>query len=298
MLEIVFLGTGGIMPTEERNVISIALRHEGEVILFDVGEGTLRQMKIAKINPMKIEKIFITHFHGDHYLGLMSLVQTMTLWNREKPLHVYGPKYTYNFIQNYLQSGFFRPSFQIYVHELGEKKMDFDGYEIWSFKVEHGVPALGYVFKEKDKRGTFDLEKIAELGLKPGPWMKELEIKGRITINGETIYLEDVTREKRKGVKVVYSGDTEPCERIELFSEKADILIHEATYLCDKDKNESYHSTVNEACEVARGSKAKLLALVHRAPRYKYREYSEKAREICTVPFIVPRDFDRLTFNR
>lgn len=298
MLEIIFLGTGGIMPTEERNVISIALRYEGEIILFDVGEGTLRQMKIAKISPMKIEKIFITHFHGDHYLGLMSLVQTMTLWNREKPLHIYGPKYTYTFIQNYLQSGFFRPSFQIYVHELGEKRMDFDKYEIWSFKVEHGVPALGYVFKEKDKRGAFDLEKIAEFGLKPGPWMKELEIKGKITINGKAVYLEDVTKGKRKGVKVVYSGDTEPCERIKLFSEKADILIHEATYLSDEDKNESYHSTVSEACEVAKSSRAKLLALVHRAPRYKYKEYLEKARELCSVPFIVPKDFDRLTFNR
>ena len=142
------------------------------------------------------------------------------------------------------------------------------------------------------------MEKIAEFGLKPGPWMKELEIKGKITINGKAVYLEDVTKGKRKGVKVVYSGDTEPCERIKLFSEKADILIHKATYLSDEDKNESYHSTVSEACEVAKSSRAKLLALVHRAPRYKYKEYLEKARELCSVPFIVPKDFDRLTFNR
>ncbi|WP_457754512.1 ribonuclease Z [Thermococcus sp.] len=297
MLEVIFLGTGGIMPTRERNVPSIALRYKGEIILWDVGESTLRQLNTAKLSPMKIEKIFITHFHGDHYLGLMSLIQTMTLWNREKPLHIYGPKYTYGFIQNYLKSGFFAPSFEIHVHELGEARLKFGDYEIWSFKVEHGIPALGYVFKEKDKRGSFDLEKIRELGLKPGPWMKELELKGKIEINGKHLYLEDVTGERRRGVKVVYTGDTEPCKRTELFSERADLLIHEATYLTGEEKGESYHSTVSEACDVAKKAKVKLLALFHRAPRYKYDEYLQKAKQLCNHKFIVPKDFDRIRFK-
>ncbi|WP_324735371.1 ribonuclease Z [Thermococcus sp. SY098] len=297
MLEVIFLGTGGIMPTRERNVPSIALRYKGEIILLDVGEGTLRQLNTAKLSPMRIEKIFITHFHGDHYLGLMSLIQTMTLWNREMPLHIYGPKYTFEFIQNYLKSGFFAPSFEIHIHELGETRLKFGDYEIWSFKVEHGIPALGYVFKEKDKRGNFNLEKIRELGLKPGPWMKELELKGKIEINGQIIYLEDVTGERRKGVKVVYTGDTEPCKRIELFSERADLLIHEATYLTGEERGESYHSTVSEACEVARKAKVKLLALFHRAPRYKYDEYLQKAKQLCNHKFIVPKDFDKISFK-
>ncbi|HIP74763.1 MAG TPA: ribonuclease Z [Thermococcus paralvinellae] len=297
MLEVIFLGTGGIMPNRERNVPSIVLRYKGEIILWDVGEGTLRQLNTAKLSPMRIEKVFITHFHGDHYLGLMSLIQTMTLWNRENPLHIYGPKYTFEFIQNYLKSGFFAPSFEIHVHELGETRLKFGDYEIWAFKVEHGIPALGYVFKEKDRRGNFDLEKIRELGLKPGPWMKELELRGKIDINGQTIYLEDVTGERRKGVKVVYTGDTEPCARIELFSERADLLIHEATYLSDEERGESYHSTVSEACEVARKAKVKLLALFHRAPRYEYDEYLQKARQLCNHRFMVPKDFDKITLN-
>ncbi|NJE07119.1 ribonuclease Z [Thermococcus sp. M39] len=297
MLEVIFLGTGGIMPNRERNVPSIALRYNGEIILWDVGEGTLRQLNIAKLSPMRIEKIFITHFHGDHYLGLMSLIQTMTLWNREKPLHIYGPKYTFEFIQNYLKSGFFAPSFEIHVHELGETRLKFGDYEIWSFKVEHGIPALGYVFKEKDKRGNFDLEKISELGLKPGPWMKELELKGNIEINGQIIYLEDVTGERRRGVKVVYTGDTEPCGRVKLFSERADLLIHEATYLSDEERGESYHTTVSEACEVAKKAKVKLLALFHRAPRYEYDEYLQKAKQLCSHKFIVPKDFDKISFK-
>ena len=292
MLEVVFLGTGGIMPTKERNVPAIALKYGGEIILWDIGEGTLRQLNTAKLSPMKIEKIFITHFHGDHYLGLMSLIQTMTLWKRERPLHIYGPKYAFEFIQNYLKSGFFRPSFEIHVHELGETRLKFKDYEIWSFKVDHGIPALGYVFKEKDKRGNFDVKKIKELGLKPGPWMKELEIKGKIEINGKLIYLEDVTGKPKKGVKIVYTGDTEQCERVKLFSERADLLIHEATYLSREDKGDSYHSTVKEACETAKRAKVKLLALFHRAPRYKYEEYLQEANEICEYKFIIPQDFD------
>ncbi|MCD6558970.1 ribonuclease Z [Thermococci archaeon] len=294
MLEIIFLGTGGIMPNKERNVPSIALRYGGEVILWDAGEGTMRQLNIAKISPMKVEKIFITHFHGDHYLGLMSLLQTMTLWDRKKPLHIYGPKYTFKFVQSYLESGFFRPSFEIHVHELGEARLKFGEYEIWSFKVEHGIPALGYVFKERDRRGNFELRKIEELGLKPGPWMKELEIKGRVVVDGKEIQLEDVTGDRKKGVKVVYTGDTLPCERVRLFSENADLLIHEATYLSEEDRGESYHSTVSEACQTAKRAKVKLLALFHRAFRYTYDEYAEKAKELCSHNFIIPRDFDVL----
>ena len=299
-LEVVFLGTGGIMPTRERNVPAIALRYRGEVILFDAGEGTIRQMNTAKLSPMKVDKIFITHFHGDHYLGLGGLIQTMNLWNREKPLHVYGPKYTFRFVRNFLESGFFAPSFDIHLHELGETRLKFNDYEIWSFKAKHGIPALGYVFREKDKRGKFLPEKLAEYGLEPGPILGRLEREGRIEVNGRVIRLEDVTGPRRRGVKVVYTGDTEPSDRVRLFAEKADLLIHEATYLSEEDRGESYHSTVKEACETGERAKVKLLILFHRAFRYTYGEYIMKASEICSsynVEFIVPKDFDVLTFK-
>jgi len=300
MLEVFFLGTGGIMPTKERNVPAIALRYKGEVILFDAGEGTIRQMNTAKLSPMKVDKIFITHFHGDHYLGLAALIQTMNLWNRERPLHIYGPKYTFEFVQNFLNSGFFRPGFDIHVHELGETRLKFGDYEIWSFKVEHGIPALGYVFKEKDRRGKFLPEKLAQYGLKEGPILGELEREGKIEWNGRVIRLEDVTGPRRKGLKVVYTGDTEPCERVKLFAERADLLVHEATYLNPEDRGDSYHSTVGEACDIARRAKVRLLALFHRAFRYTYDEYTRESSKICRefgVNFIIPKDFDVLTFK-
>ncbi|ASJ06755.1 ribonuclease Z [Thermococcus pacificus] len=300
MLEVFFLGTGGIMPTKERNVPAIALRYKGEIILFDAGEGTMRQMNTAKLSPMKVEKIFITHFHGDHYLGLAALIQTMNLWDREKPLHIYGPKYTFEFVQHFLNSGFFRPGFDIHVHELGETRLKFGDYEIWSFKVEHGIPALGYVFKERDKRGKFLPEKLREYGLSEGPILGKLEREGQIEWNGRVIRLEDVTGPRKKGLKVVYTGDTEPAERVRLFAERADLLIHEATYLNPGDRGESYHSTVEEACDIARKAKVKLLALFHRAFRYTYEEYVREAERICGdfgVNFIVPKDFDVITFK-
>ena len=300
MTEVFFLGTGGIMPTKERNVPAIALRYKGEIILFDAGEGTIRQMNTAKLSPMKVDKIFITHFHGDHYLGLAALIQTMNLWNREKPLHVYGPKYTFEFVQHFLNSGFFRPGFDIHVHELGETRLKFGDYEIWSFKVEHGIPALGYVFKERDRRGKFLPEKMREYGLGEGPILGKLEREGKIEWNGRIIRLEDVTGPRRKGLKVVYTGDTEPVERVRLFAERADLLIHEATYLSPEDRGEGYHSTVEEACETAKKARAKLLALFHRAFRYTYAEYAREAARICEglgVNFIVPRDFDAITFK-
>jgi len=291
-IEILFLGTGGIMPTKERNVPAIALRHGGEILLFDVGEGTIRQMNTAKLSPMKVSKIFITHFHGDHYLGLAALVQTMNLFDRKNPLHIYGPKRAFEFIGNLLKSGFFKPGFSIHVHELGRARLKFKGYEVWSFEVSHGIPALGYVFKEADRRGRFLLDRLEKLGIKPGPILGELERKGIIEVNGRRISLEEVTEPKRMGVKFVYTGDTEPTETTVLFARNATVLVHDATYLNPKHKGESYHSTVLEACEIARTAGVNLLVPFHRAFRYDYKTYERTCRELCNVDLFVANDFD------
>ncbi|NPA47355.1 MAG: ribonuclease Z [Thermococci archaeon] len=292
MMEVTFLGTGGIMPTAERNVPAIALRYGGETLLFDAGEGTIRQMNAAGLSPMKVSRIFITHFHGDHYLGLAALVQTMNLWNRTKPLHIYGPKYSYEFVKNLLSSGFFKPGFEIHVHELGEERIMFKGYEVQSFKVEHGVPALGYVFRENDRRGRFLDEKLEEYGIPKGPILGELERRGWVEWKGRKVRLEDVTGPKRRGIRLVYTGDTVPCERTRLFSEGADVLIHDATYINAEDRGSSYHSTIGEACEIGRKAGVRRIVLFHRSFRYSYDEYRDAAERLCDVPFTVPRDLD------
>ncbi|AFK22530.1 ribonuclease Z [Pyrococcus sp. ST04] len=293
MITLTFLGTGGIKPTPERNVPSIAIKIGKEVILFDCGEGTLRQLEISGISPMKISKIFITHFHGDHYIGLLSLIQTMNLWDRKEPLEIYGPPGAVTFVKNLLRTGYFLPTFKIIINEVWEGDVIKNKeYKVVPFEVSHGVPALGYVFKERDKRGNFDLEKIKRLGLSPGPWMKELEKRGKIEISGIEIRLEDVTGPKKRGAKIVYTGDTEPITLGDLCKD-CDMLIHEATYISPEDRGESYHSTIGEACNSFVESRCKVLALFHRGPRYKYSEYKIAAKKICPQAY-VPRDFDRI----
>ncbi len=304
MLEVFFLGTGGIMPTKERNVSSTAIKYNGESILLDCGEGTQRQMQMTNVSPMSIENIFISHFHGDHYIGLLPLIQSMSLLDREKKLDIYGPKMTENFIKNLLTSGFLGLEFPIYVHEItGKEKIEFNDYFISTFKTKHGIPSLGYVFKEKDKRGKFNVEKAKSLGLEPGPKFRELENGETVIVNGRKIEPDEVIGEKRIGRKIVYSGDTKPTSNTVKKSENADLLIHECTFLEEDEREDSYHTIAEEAINLARKADAKTLAMVHRSPRYKHEEYKESIHEkfdidqnkcISGLEVIIPKDLQRI----
>jgi len=165
-LSIIFLGTGGSWPTVKRNVSSVAIKRGSEVILFDCGEGTQRQFQKSNLSYMQISKIFITHFHGDHFLGLPGLIQTMQLNDRYKPLHIYGPKGIIELVSQLLSLGYFRPGYKIFPREVNDGDvLDFDGYKIHIIKVEHGVPALAYSLKEKMRPGKFNKPKALELGI-------------------------------------------------------------------------------------------------------------------------------------
>ncbi len=304
MLEVFFIGTGGIMPTKERNVSSLALKYNGEVILFDCGEGTQRQMQHTNVSPMDIEKIFITHFHGDHYIGVLPLIQTMSLLDREKPLHIYGPRMTKKFIKNLLTSGFLGLEFSVKVHELNEETLDMEGYSISSFKTDHLIPSLGYVFQEDERRGRFDLGKAEELGLEPGPKFKKLENGESVYVEGSKIDPEDVIKNSRKGRKITYSGDTKPLSKTVDNSKNSDLLIHECTFLDEDERKDSYHTVLEEVIDIAERANVKKLALVHRSPRYKHHDFLDGISErIGTeiednkieyegIEILVPKDLD------
>jgi len=148
-LSIIFLGTGGSWPTVKRNVSSVAIKRGSEVILFDCGEGTQRQFQKSKLSYMQTSKIFVTHFHGDHFLGLPGLFQTMQLNDRDTPLHIYGPKGIGNLVSELISLGYFRPHYKIIAHEInGGDVLDFNGYKIRAMNVEHNVPALAYALEE------------------------------------------------------------------------------------------------------------------------------------------------------
>jgi len=294
-LSIIFLGTGGSWPTVKRNVSSIAVKRGKEIILFDCGEGTQRQFQKSKLSYMQISKVFITHFHGDHFLGLPGLIQTMQLNDREKPLHIYGPKGMINLTNKLLSLGYFNPNYEIVAHEIDEKdKLIFDGYKIVPFKVDHGVPSFGYCLIEDMRPGKFDKKKALKLGVPEGPLFSKIQKGEAITLeNGKKITPGMILGKPRKGRKIVISGDTRITEKIVEFAKDADVLIHEATFSSEfKDTAREYgHSTSEDAANISKNAKVKKLFLTHISPRYLNGSELEKEAKKIFKNTVVPADF-------
>lgn len=271
-MEILFLGTGGSWPCKEYNVPAIAIKFNNEIILFDCGEGTQRQFMQSKYSFMRVSKIFITHFHGDHFLGLPGLVQSMNLNDRTDDLEIYGPKGTIKIIATLLNLGYFTPAFNIKLFDLDKNEnVKFNKYDVQAIPVDHGVPALGFVLQENSRPGKFNLTKAKALGIPKGPLYRKLQSGKTIEIKGKKIKPEMVLGKPRKGRKIVYSGDTRPCDAIIRSSKDANVLIHDAcldSTLETKAKNYG-HSTAKQAAEVAKSAKVKVLFLIHHSPRYK-----------------------------
>ena len=260
-MELVFLGTSSAIPTSYRNHSAIVLKAFGEVMLFDCGEGTQLQMSKAKISPMKINKIFLTHFHGDHILGLPGIIQSMAFRGRREPLHIFGPPGLIQLIDMVRNFGYFSLTFEIHMHEVNRGLiLEEENYRISCCPMEHSVLNLKFIKK-----------KAMALGIKPGPVFGKLQHGIPVEVNGNIIRPEQVLGEERKGRIIVYSGDTRPCKKMIEFAKDADILIHESTFegkYGDKAL-EAYHSTSLQAAKIAEKANIKKLILTHVSTRYK-----------------------------
>lgn len=284
-MEIIFLGTSSAVHSKERNHPSIALKAFGDIMLFDCGEGTQRQILFTKVSPMKISKIFITHYHGDHILGLPGLLQSMSLHGRESKLTIYGP-HGLNNIKNAIYSlGYCAIDFPVEFIEIDSGIVEeTDEYVITAQRVRHNVPTLAYSIEEK-KKPRFLREKAIELGVPVGPDFGRLHNGEEVEVNGKIIKPEQVLGEPRKGIKITYSGDTRPCEEIISLAQDSTILIHESTFINKDNTNaeEHAHSTSIDAAYTAKYSNSKELILTHISTRYG-EEYAnimlEEAREI------------------
>ena len=280
MLRITFLGTGGSMPTPNRTPSAIAVNREGELLLFDCGEGAQQQMMRAKTG-MKIAAIFLTHFHADHVLGIPGLIQTMALQGREEPLEIYGPRYVDKFLYHLLALGYAGRGFEIKAIELGaDDVIRRAGYEIRTMKTEHNVTSIGYVLEEDKRPGRFNRERAIELGIKPGPLFARLQSGHAITVDEREIKPEQVLGPPRPGRKIVYTGDTRPCASVIEASKDADLLIHDGT-LSEETKEyaiEYMHSTALEAAEVANKAGVRKLILTHLSARYSDLEGARKLK--------------------
>ncbi|MDY6931840.1 MAG: ribonuclease Z [Halobacteriota archaeon] len=284
MLRVIFLGTGGALPTTNRTPSSIFINMDGESMLFDCGEGTQQQMMRAKTG-MTIRSIFVTHWHGDHFLGIPGLIQTLSFQGRTTPLEIFGPKGIERFVKSILDLGYYKLKFDIKVKEL--KPGDIlkrDGYVIKAFETNHSVPSIGLSLEEDERLGRFDPKKAKELGIKPGPLYSKIHAGESVEVNGRMVRSEEVVGPKRHGRKLVYTGDTRPSDAIIEASLSADLLIHDGMLCEDLSEwaKESKHSTAKEAAEVAKRSGAERLVLTHISSRYTDdpRPLLREAREV------------------
>ncbi|MCK5019082.1 MAG: ribonuclease Z [Candidatus Peribacteraceae bacterium] len=298
MLEITFLGTGSGPPTKSRNHSAIYFHYDQDNILFDCGEGTQRQMMIAKgLSLMKIDHIFITHWHADHWIGLIGLLYTMNLEGRKRPIYVHGPD-AERFIGDILDLDYWGSSFQVIPKSVpfeGNKEVkvyENDQFKITAIPTIHTVPSTAYCFKEKDKVNV-DIKKAERLfGLKQGKLIGKLKKDGEVMFKGKKVKIKDVGVEK-PGVKVVYSGDTEPCENVAKISKGADLLIHDSTFIGHQD--ERMHTGADDAGKIAKKAGVKNLVLTHFSRRYiDVKEIEDEAKKIFPDS-TAAKDFMKIT---
>lgn len=273
MIEITFIGTGALMPLPDRALVSIFLRHMGKSILFDCGEGTQSAAKMAGVNLQGVDLIALSHYHGDHILGLPGLLQSLSCFGRTEPLYITGPKGLRDHLAPILALCA-EILFEVRLIEIPEEGLDLSalgflpGATLSAFETNHRVESQGYVFSLR-RRGKFLKEKADALHIPPA--MRGLLQKGEsVTVNGETVTPEMVLGPERKGLKVVYSGDTASCRSLTENASDADLLICEATFAEDEHfekANERGHMTFRAAAKTAQEANVKKLCLAHFSPR-------------------------------
>jgi|SRR3989344_4368608 len=282
MIKIIFLGTSAMVPTKERNHSALLLIHDEESMLFDCGEGTQRQLRIAGISPATITRVYISHWHGDHVLGLPGLMQTMGMNNYEKTLKIYGPKGTKQHVNNIYKAFSFEKKISVEIHEAKKGEItDEKKFWVYAEKLQHSVECLGFKFIEKDTR-KIELEKARKLGLSEGPLLGELQSGKTINFKGKKIKPDDVSYVK-EGKKIGLIFDTAPCNGALAIAKDVDLLICEATFATTlENKGELYgHMTAKQAAQLASQANSKKLIMTHFSQRYK--DVDELLQEAKTI---------------
>jgi len=296
-MRVVFLGTGGSWPSPSRNVTSIAVQLGSEVLLFDCGEGTQRQLMRSPLSFMDVRRILLSHFHGDHFLGLPGLLQTMGMNGRTAPLEVLGPAGTKEVVGILSRIGYNLIGFPLTVRELADgDRMDFGTYAVAAAAVDHPVPCLAFALEEPMRPGRFDVAKAAALGIPPGPLFGKLQGGEPVSLGGRTIRPEEVLGPPRRGRKIVFSGDCKPCEGIRRLAAGCDLLIHDATVESSLEElgNAYGHSSARQAATIAKEAGAKRLCLTHISARYEDPGPLEAEARAIFPDSLVAEDFAEL----
>ncbi|MBI4139599.1 ribonuclease Z [Candidatus Woesearchaeota archaeon] len=294
-MELTFLGTSSMTPSKERNHPAVFLEFNEHGLLFDCGEGTQRQFKIANIRLTKISKIFLTHWHGDHALGIGGLLQTLGASEYSGTLELYGPPGTEEHLYHFFKAIPFGFRVDFVVKEVGNGVVfENSDFVVEAALLDHGTPCYAYSFMVKDKR-AIDMDRVKSLKIPVGPLIGKLQMGGSVNINGSVITPDDVSSLK-KGKKIVYLTDTRLCSSCYDISEGADVLICESSFTeAEKDKAEEYkHLTAQQAGLIASKSGAKKLFLFHISGRHADTSVVLEEARVIHHDSHIAQDFMRL----
>lgn len=295
-IKITFLGTSAQIPTAKRNHTSILLNYNEENILVDCGEGTQRQFRKAKLNPCKITRILLTHWHGDHIFGLLGILSTLSLSEYNKKLFIYGPKGTREFVKEILKIFNFQKNYEIVVEDVSGEFFETENFYLEAKLMKHGIPTNAYCFVEKEQL-RIDKNKLKKSGI-TGPIISELKKGKDILFEGKKFKAKDLTYQEQ-GKKISFVLDTLENEEIVSFVKNSDLLICEASFSSfEKEKaKEHLHLTAEQAGKIAKESNSKKLILTHISQRYEknLKELEHDAKRIFKNVKIA-EDFDEFIF--
>ena len=294
MVKITFLGTSDQIPSLRRNHFSALLNYNEENILVDCGEGTQRQIRRANLNPCKITRILITHWHGDHILGLPGLLSTLAVSGYNKKLFIYGPKGISKNIFDMLKLFNFHREYELEVKEVSGKFFDNGDFCLEAQEMKHGIPCNAYSFTKKGQL-RIDKDKLKKSGLPEGPLLSKIKEGKDVSYEGKKYKAKDLTY-KEEDLKISFVLDTVKNPKIVSFVKNSNLFVSESTFLneLEDQAKEHFHMTAGQVGEIAKKAEVKKLALVHLSQRYEADTsfILNEAKKAFGKEVLIPKDLD------
>jgi ribonuclease Z len=298
-IQLVFLGTSSATPSPERGLSSVALVRGSELLLFDAGEGMQRNFIKAGLGMNRKMKIFISHIHADHCVGLLGLLQTMSLQGRGRSVDIYGSPRIQESLRENMRIINFGLTFEVRIHVIENEGVIAreEDYEVKCCHASHSVPSFAYCLKEHDRPGKFNVEEAKRLAIPEGELYGKLQHGQDVYLDGKLVRSGQIVGPARKARKIGISGDTRPTEKLVEFFQGCDVLVFESTYGEDKREKaiENWHSTAAEAATIAKRAGARRLFLTHFSARYE--ETSVLVKEASTIHDRVEAAEDLMTID-